>query len=208
MLVLMLARVCALCTGFLDDVVHAIAQVYQPVMFHNDANEHTAAVDASNRQQGTSTWPWAGAARHILAAANTLQRQHLVAIAVVLLAIPAAMIWKHMPMSQQRCQLLQQRFHSSAVLAGVQQQAVLAAAAAQSVQHSAVPELHILTIIGSNTPQGRVEHSPLLQSLPPALRHSVKVLRANTRIGHGFEGFGAFGAKIIEVRSFTDIFTS
>jgi hypothetical protein len=36
-------------------------------------------------------------------------------------------------------------------------------------------------------------------SLPPAVRSKVKVLKANMRIGHGLEGFGAFGAKIIEV---------
>jgi hypothetical protein len=113
---------------------------------------------------------------------------------VLLLAIAAAML---LPMSQHRCQLLQNSFNSSAVLAGLEEQQQ--AAAAELAADTTAPELHILTIIGSNTPKHRIDNSPLPQSLPPGLRKRVRVLRANTRIGHGLEGFGAFGAKIIEV---------
>jgi hypothetical protein len=113
---------------------------------------------------------------------------------VLLVAIAAAML---LPISQHRCQQLQNSFNSSAVLVGQQEQQQAAAAELAANNHA--PQLHILTIIGSNTPQNRIDNSPLLQSLPPGLRNSVRVLRADTRIGHGLEGFGAFGAKIIEV---------
>jgi hypothetical protein len=125
---------------------------------------------------------------------SKLQRQHLIAAAVLLLAIPAGVLWQWLPMSQRNCQLLQQSFNSSAVLAGLQEQQQAAAAAGSPAQ-----QLHILTIVGSNTPRARIDGSPLLNSLPPPMRSRVKVLRAATRIGHGLEGFGAFGAKIIEV---------
>jgi hypothetical protein len=136
------------------------------------------------------------AAKHFL---RNLRYQHFLALAVVLLSIYIAFPRQQQPMSQHSCQLLQQSFNSSAVIAGLQVQQQAAAAAAAG---SAAPQLHILTIIGSNTPTARVDGSPLMQSLPPAVRSRVKVLRANTRIGHGLEGFGAFGAKIIEVGGF------
>jgi hypothetical protein len=159
------------------------------------------AVRACCRQAGRCAVP---AASRILNAAIQLQLQHWVTLAVASLALSAALLLPVLlGMRQQRCLLLQQSFNSSAVLEGLQQQRQAAAAATTSAAGTAaregVPQLHILTIIGSNTPKERIDNSPLLRSLPPALRHSVKVLRAYTRIGHGLEGFGAFGAKIIQV---------
>lgn len=135
--------------------------------------------------------------------------RHVVVVWALLLAAAVAM---HMPfrlpapLSEGACQRLVDNFNCHAVLAGLKEQSAAAAgttttaagAAAAEARSSGAPQLHIITIAGRNTPAEKIQQSPLMRGLPPHLRPMVKVLQAETLIGHGLKGFGAFGAKIIE----------
>lgn len=105
------------------------------------------------------------------------------------------------PLDAAGCQVSIARFKSAAVLQNLKQQS----AAAARLDNSSPQKLHILTVVGKSTPMQKVKQSPLLQSLPPAMRQRVWVLQADEPVGHGKHIYGsaAFGAKIIEVRHST-----
>lgn len=97
------------------------------------------------------------------------------------------------------CQHLALNFNTTAVVRSLQEQS----ARARQYTSSAPQKMHIVTVIGSDTPIQRMRDSPLLRGLPIAngMRERVQVLQANTTIGHhGRKMFSAFGGKIIEVR--------
>lgn len=142
----------------------------------------------------------AAAAKPALAAGKLLSapasQKHFAAFIALIIAAAVVHIPTRLPvpLDEGACQKLLHRFEKPAVLAGLQEQSAAAAAAV-----SGRPlQLHIITIAGRNTPPERVLASPLMRSLPPHLRPLVKVLKAETRLGHGLEGLGAYGAKIIE----------
>lgn len=101
------------------------------------------------------------------------------------------------PLDASGCQQLAADFETTAVLKGLQDHSLTAATQYNS---SAPQKLHIVTVIGKDTPFRKMKESSLLRSLPPAMRKRVWVLQANSHIGHGLKIFGAFGGKITEVK--------
>lgn len=124
-------------------------------------------------------------------------RHALVFMALLL----AALVRRHQQqlkgLDPSACQQAESNFNVTAVLEELGKQSALAAAAAAN--GSCQQQLHIVTVISSHTSMAKVEGSALMRGLPPAMRPRVKVLQAQSRIGHGLDGFGAFGAKMIEV---------